>query len=482
MLKKIMSVLLVLLLTFGMTACGSGDSDNSSSGYNDFYGESEGTVSADGESETESSGSDGDGAGNQDTLSSNTPLEETNSGSNTSDSKKNVTLNVWIMSANQPEFFAWVKQQFEKQYPNIKLKIQPQTQSNLGTSLDTTLSGKNGPDVVATWGGLVVPKLYTGKRILKLDDVVTSSVESSMIPVVKYNKQQTNNEWYCVPLSGFASPTVFYNKTVFKANGWEEPKTYDELVSLAKKIRDKGKQPIISGFNGWQLPHFMQAIAARTMSAASFDNLFKLSASSNPFSDKGIEDAFELLEKYQTDNIFANNITGYSATTAVSDFVNQTALMYMAPSQELLTLNDTCSFEIGAFLLPKSPVSEHSSYPSSMVSGAYSDVFVINSKTKYADEAKTLLKFLISEEAQTKLFDYYLFPVIKSAKSDKLDSTLKSIYNEILKSGLTGFYMNYSVPQLDSQLINLAQGVLSGSRTPAEAQKSLEQFYESNVN
>ena len=40
------------------------------------------------------------------------------------DSAGSVTLKIWVQSTNQPEYFQWVKEEFESQNEGIKLKIE----------------------------------------------------------------------------------------------------------------------------------------------------------------------------------------------------------------------------------------------------------------------------------------------------------------------------------------------------------------------
>ena len=90
------------------------------------------------------------------------------------------TINVWVQSTNEPQFFTWAAARFKQLNPNITINWTPQSQATLGTSLDASLSGSNAPDIASTWGGLVVPKLVAGNNILKVGDVVDADAESKL--------------------------------------------------------------------------------------------------------------------------------------------------------------------------------------------------------------------------------------------------------------------------------------------------------------
>ena len=135
------------------------------------------------------------------------------------DSAGSVTLKIWVQSTNQPEYFQWVKEEFESQNEGIKLKIEPQAQGSLGDSLDVTLGGDDAPDIVATWGGLVASKLYKGNRIIEISDVITDEVEKNFVEAATYNKMDGDGKYVSLPLAGFVSPVIYYNKTQFDGVG-----------------------------------------------------------------------------------------------------------------------------------------------------------------------------------------------------------------------------------------------------------------------
>ncbi|MFR2647115.1 MAG: ABC transporter substrate-binding protein, partial [Blautia coccoides] len=66
-----------------------------------------------------------------------------------------------------------------------------------------------------------------------------------------YNSCFYNEKLYSLPTS-FEGMVMYYNMDVMKENGWEVPKTEDELVELMKKIQEKGIIPITFGNSNYQ--------------------------------------------------------------------------------------------------------------------------------------------------------------------------------------------------------------------------------------
>ena len=397
-----------------------------------------------------------------------------------------VTLKVWVQSANQPQFFTWAAARY-KELTGVTISWTVQASANL----DTALAGNDSPDIACAAGGITMPKLIEGKRVLKLDDVITPAIEETLIDSAKINKNDsTDGSWYELPLYGFSSPTVFYNKTAM--GELTQPQTYEEFLEIIKKV-PAGKEGLVSGLGDWQMPHLMQALHARTMSVEDYNGLIGIHTDHNPFADgndqpvAGLEKGFSLLKKYQDDGVFAKNITGYNASTASSYFTQGSAIMYAAPSLEYLTLANA-PFEIGAIVLPKAPADYASAdpdAPSSLVSGIYSDVFVISAKTRYEAECKAFLSWLLTSEPQEKLLEFFLFPAIRGTTTDNMrpaykqafESVLGDIYEELTTNGCTPFYQSYSISSMDGRVAGIAQNVLNGKQTPKSGAEELKNFY-----
>lgn len=385
-----------------------------------------------------------------------------------------VTLKIWIQSANQPEYFQWVKETFESQNKGIELKIEPQASSALGDTLDVTLGGDDAPDIVATWGGLVAATLYKGNRILEISDIITDEVEANFVEAATYNKLDGDGKYVSLPLGGFVSPVIYYNKTAFDSMGLSVPTTYDELKDVAAQIRAASKQPLIAGFNTWHLPHFMQAIHARTMTPENFAQLIGTPSDINPYELPGYKEGFDLLKQYNDDKIFADNITGYDANMAQMEFIAQNALMMTAPSLDLLTLSDAAEFELGAFLLPAGEVD------GPLASGVYSDVLAINANSQYIDECKQLFEFLLTPEAQAKLLEFEILPIRKDVDISSANPIMSEVVAAMDK-GVSGFYQSYSVSGVDVELVAAGSMLLTGQGDSAAAAQHMADYYKANA-
>ena len=369
-------------------------------------------------------------------------------------------LNIWITQTNQPQYFlGWFKNAFESQNPGIVLNFVAQSNDKLSSGLDAAFSGSDAPDMSSTWAGSTLTGMLSGNSLVDISDVM-EPYEDKLVDAALLNKY--NEKHYCAPIFGFTSPVIYYNKTVFDECGFEPPADYDEFRQLCADImaikNSSGKQRYETVVTGYSY-HLMMALHARTCTVEDLQAL--VSASST---DKGVYDApgflkgYQWLEEMVEDGIFVANCSGYNETTASNAFTMQKALMIATTSLDLLEFSNNAQFEIGAFLFPDAPEKYKPTYgegatEASLVSGVYTDSFVVNAKSSEEKIAacKKVIDFLYSEEAQSKLFNYFLYPARKDVDYSGVDagtqsvfnSTMKEIYEKAKTEGMGIFYMTY---------------------------------------
>ncbi len=397
-----------------------------------------------------------------------------------------VNLELWVQ-LTQLEFFNEVEELFEEENPDINIIVKGKPENELSTSLDGTLSTSNPPDMFSTYGGLVASTLYKSNHLLNLDSVMLP-IEDKLIEGAKNNKKDGNGSYVSIPLNGFASPIIFYNKTMFEAmkedtsgkltqadkDAVKEPETYDEFLRLCQAVTKYGKQTVVAAFSTWHLPHFMQAIHSRTMSVEDYNKLMDTTLSVNPYDTDAYQDGYKLLKKYKTDGILDANNTAYTTDSINTLFYYEDAAMRMGVSLDFATLNNNVTFDLGAFFLPV-----ESAYPTNpRASAVYSDVVCAYRGTKYPEECKKFLSFVMRADIQSLLADSSLFPSRNDVEIEgKLPRCLDSIYKEVLK-GSVDFYQNWSFQAIDLKILEAGTAVLSGSDNDgSKARKLLADFY-----
>ncbi|MGG5172262.1 ABC transporter substrate-binding protein [Pseudarthrobacter sp. J1738] len=102
--------------------------------------------------------------------------------------------------------------------------------------------------------------------------------------------------FYTAPMLANVKGYVWYSPKTFKDNGWEIPKTWDDMVSLTKKIADEGKmKPWCVGFEsgeatGWPGTDWVEDAVLRESGPEVYDQWVSHEI---PFNDPKIVSAFD---------------------------------------------------------------------------------------------------------------------------------------------------------------------------------------------
>ncbi|AMV10209.1 sugar transporter [Geobacillus thermoleovorans] len=164
--------------------------------------------------------------------------EKANGGSKQGE-KVEVTLAGWGGNPTEQKLLKQTLDDFEKKYPNIKVKYEVIADQYMDV-IKTRLAGGQGPDVFYL-DAFEAPALIETGALEPLDKYVTddfdiNDFEKPMLDAFKGK----DGKIYGFP-KDYSTLALFYNKKMFEEAGVEVPKTWDELREVAKKLT-KGKQ------------------------------------------------------------------------------------------------------------------------------------------------------------------------------------------------------------------------------------------------
>lgn len=154
-------------------------------------------------------------------------------------SAKGQTLTVWIMQGTNPEatsqkFFSEVNDTFTKK-TGATLDIQFVQWANAHDRFTTAIAGKTTPDVAETGSTWTAEFASSGALEPLSDDIKKAGLDSDLVQGLKtagaYDNEQYGMPWY----AGVRS--LVYRADVFEKLGLKAPKTWDDIVSAATKIK-----------------------------------------------------------------------------------------------------------------------------------------------------------------------------------------------------------------------------------------------------
>ncbi len=361
--KKLLSVLLmVIMTTLTLSACGS--------------------------NETSTSGAESQGTG--ESTSSET-------GSSSAEETKVITM-MFSGTTSENDFHTEILPDLIHQaFPDIILEVTKLPDDQYYTALKTKLAAGEAPDII-----LVQPK-YAGAN-----SVIGLAEAGYLAPVSDldiFNGEAANGteafkyegETYAVP-SGVTILGTYYNKGIYDTYGLEVPTTWDEFLNVCETLKSNGVQPIVMGDKDMYVMQFgLYQLAASVVypQNANYDDDLRTGATK--YTDEGTWD--KVLSMYNTlyeNGYIESTSLGLGAQQAIQKFVDGEAAMifdgsFNAPA---ITAQGAAEFERGYFPLPGNGEGEQ--LYASMAVGAGP---AITASSDYVDECKAILDYWYNGES-----------------------------------------------------------------------------------
>lgn len=142
-----------------------------------------------------------------------------------------------------------------------------------------------------------------------------------------------NNQLYAIFMKGANKSTVWYNPKTFTANGWQTPKTWDDMTALSNKIVSDKKTPAtpwsIGGesgaASGWPATDWIAQIFLNEYGGQVYDQWV---AHQIPWTDSRIKEAWQ---RFGT-NVFTNGyVPGGAAAVLATNFQDASYLPFQNP-------------------------------------------------------------------------------------------------------------------------------------------------------
>ena len=176
---------------------------------------------------------------------------KTDEGKDSKDSKdrEKLVISCYLADDNQDAVREkYIDEPLKAAFPDVDIEIKMYSDRQ---SLQVEVAGGGGPDILDLDGPTDVAEFAKADRVLDLGKYAEQYGWQDMFYDWAYNSCFYNEKLYSLPTS-FEGMVMYYNMDVMKENGWEVPKTEDELVELMKKIQEKGIIPITFGNSNYQ--------------------------------------------------------------------------------------------------------------------------------------------------------------------------------------------------------------------------------------
>lgn len=381
-----------------------------------------------------------------------------------------VIIKFWAMGS-EAEQITKILPEFEKKYPNIKVKVQQIPWTAAQEKLITAFASDNTPDICQL-GNTWIPQFAALNAIIDLSEFIAKSeiikpqyFFSGVWETNVIDKKVYGIPWYV------DTRLMFYRKDVFQKAGFNEPpKNWNELYQMCKKIKDlnnnKEKYPIFIPTNEWNtfIIFGLQAGAELLKENNTFGN----------FSSKEFKEAFDFLIRFHKEKLTPFGMM-------------QVTNVYQAMADEYISIYFSGPWNIPEFkkwmtgnLSDKwatAPMPGYKDeYPGLSLAGGSS--LVIFKDSQYKNEVWKLIEFLSEPEIQLKVYNLTNnLPSVIKAWSDS--SLSEDIYMKAFYMQLQNVVPTPKIPEWEqivfSKLQQYAEFAARGVMTTEEALKKLDE-------
>jgi raffinose/stachyose/melibiose transport system substrate-binding protein len=391
-------------------------------------------------------------------------------GAQTRRASSNVTLVWWHNATLDPGKTLWknVAAEFQRQHPNIKIKVVPLQNEQFTTKIPIALQSSNPPDVFQNWGGGQLVDQVKAHKVANLTKYVKPWIKSIGGSAAGW---QVGGQQYAIPYNvgvvGF-----WYNKDLFaKAGITSPPLTWPQLLADVAKLKAAGITPIAIGSKDkWPDAFYWDYLAVKLCSKA----VMQASAVSYNFSDpcwlkagqytqqlldaKPFQDGFLATPAQQVPTSSAGLLANGRAAMELQGHWDPGAMHDLTPDKQIPNF-------LGWFPFPNVPGSK--ALPGSLLGGG--DGFACSWKAPQPACAQ-FLGYIDSPSVQRRIGSTsFGLPVRKGTESSVKDPNLSTVLKFRSSSPFIQLYLDIAYSQAIGQALDAAiADQFAGQATPAQ--------------
>lgn len=383
----------------------------------------------------------------------------------------NLTLWQWQGGTNYVPVFQNAANRYKKQFGgNVNIENVPFT--SYFTKFKTALAGGGAPDLLEmSWTGDYTALIQAGD-LLPLNKYLKSGFPVFNSPVMK--SLTYKGKIYGIPMD-LNTLSIAYNESIFNKLHLQIPKTFPQLLALAKPIRAAGYQPMaVNEGDGWPDGDLWFSQVAYTDPTHTL--IQKADQGQVSWNNPAFVKAAQNVDDMQAAGLIADGSSSLTYTSATALFGSgQAAMFYPAGNfgTSLINTADNGKFKYSLFPFP--PLNANGSKP--LATGGPAIIWSIPAKSKNPTGALNYIRETTNATAQ-KLLESQNF--IPAAAHLSTTTNNDPIYKLFLKFQPTAQTRAIFVPAVATALDNEIAAMLDGQATPAQVGSSLESSYKSS--
>jgi len=260
------------------------------------------------------------------------------------------SIQVWIMDPGSPKIQSVVKQygtDFEAKNPGTKIDIQFVPWAQAHDKFTTAIAGGKVPDV-AEMGTTWTPEFADQGGLVEQPKISKGDYVSSLVDAATLNGKVYGKPWYA------GARALIYRKDILAKAGVEPPKTWDDMMSVAKAIKAKVPNVYPVSYTGLSEHMYLPTIWQAGGQIATQNGDTWKSALNSPEAAK----ALEYYTSFYKDGLDPKAAVGWEEPDAQTAFINGDVAMLIAGGwtyNSIIATKPALESKIGTELEPAGP-------------------------------------------------------------------------------------------------------------------------------
>ncbi|AKG33882.1 extracellular solute-binding protein [Paenibacillus durus] len=276
---------------------------------------------------------------------------------------------------------------YMKENPNVTIELDTLNTDQQKLKLKTQAAANQLPDITTVFPGEQVKPYVDAGLLEPLDDILDKDGLRTRFIHGMLEASTFDGKVYELPVSSVFT-TVFYNKKLFEQAGVQPPATFEELLDVIGKLKEKNITPMVIGEKEpWTGSLLFMQILARTSGGTNF--LQDLKEGKKSFTDPGFVKAVDALQQLIQAGAFQSGVTSTDYPTSNTMFKTGKAAMIYDLTFFSSQYDTDMKGNISAF---KFPTVGGQGDPNETLSGA-SNGFAVAKNGKHKDVAKDFLHY-----------------------------------------------------------------------------------------
>ncbi|MDW7673949.1 MAG: extracellular solute-binding protein [Bacillota bacterium] len=384
-----------------------------------------------------------------------------------------ITLTSW--RTEEIEAFKLLNAEFNKEFPNIKVKYEPIKNTEYDSVLSMSLNTNTAADLMYIRPFDRGVSLFESGYLLEVTEENLpnlANVAETQRQVYMSEDGKLNSAPYIYVSYGF-----IYNKGIFEEHNLTEPATWDEFFSTLDTLKAKGVTPLALGTkDGWVMsevvanPNYVNFLGGENWRK-------EMLAGEKKFTDEDFVGFLESIDKWKDYMPKSYEAIGY--VEAQQLFLTEQAAIFPAGSWEIgYFQSQNPNIEFGVFMSPTLEKGDKQWLGFNGGAGVG-----INKNSEHVDEALIYANWLLSEEAQILTGNLMagLYPTA-NVPADKIEDKLAKEWIEAAGSNGENFAVGFGLEKINKEepsagtlTMENVTNMLNGVITPAEAAKNIQE-------